>query len=125
MKALTDKQKIFCEEYLKDFNGSRAAIAAGYSSNGARVRAVELLAKPQVKEFIMAVRTDQSTSNLVTLDYITQGLKEIAEDRDAPTAARVTAFTQLGKMIGAFVERQELEQSVQVTEVVRKIVREK
>ena len=33
---LTDKQKIFCKEYIKDFNATRAAIAAGYSKKGAR-----------------------------------------------------------------------------------------
>ena len=31
--TLTDKQRAFCIEYPKDFNGTQAAIRAGYSDN--------------------------------------------------------------------------------------------
>lgn len=52
MAKLTDKQKRFCEEYLKDFNGTRAAIASGYSENTATVIAAENLTKPNIKEYL-------------------------------------------------------------------------
>lgn len=42
-KALTEKQERFCREYLVDFNGSRAAEAAGYSKKTARQQASRLL----------------------------------------------------------------------------------
>jgi phage terminase small subunit len=38
---MTDKQKRFCEEYVKDWNATRAAIAAGYSEKTARARKPE------------------------------------------------------------------------------------
>src|ERR1700719_1347083 len=44
--------KLFAHEYLVDLNGSRAAIAAGYSENGAHVRASELLRNRKVQELI-------------------------------------------------------------------------
>ena len=33
MANLTEKQAIFCKEYIKDFNATRSTIAAGYSVN--------------------------------------------------------------------------------------------
>ena len=35
-KKLTDKQEIFCNEYVKDRNATKAAIAAGYSESSAK-----------------------------------------------------------------------------------------
>lgn len=53
-KKLTNRQRIFVEEYLTDWNGTRAAIAAGYSRRSAAVIAAENLTKPNVKELISA-----------------------------------------------------------------------
>lgn len=52
MAKLTDKQRRFCEEYLKDFNATQAAIRAGYSEGTANVIGSENLAKPYIKEFL-------------------------------------------------------------------------
>jgi phage terminase small subunit len=51
---LTNKQKAFIEEYLKDFNATRAAERAGYQGNDATLGAVgyENLRKPQLAERI-------------------------------------------------------------------------
>ena len=35
--ALTDRQEMFCREYLIDLNATQAAIRAGYSANTATV----------------------------------------------------------------------------------------
>lgn len=44
-KRLTKEQKeiIFVKEYIKDFNGTRAAIEAGYSEKSARSAASRML----------------------------------------------------------------------------------
>lgn len=55
---LTEKQKIFCREYILDWNGTRAAIAAGYSEKTAGVIASENLTKPNVKAHIQAIQED-------------------------------------------------------------------
>ena len=52
MAKLTDKQKRFCEEYLKDFNATAAARRAGYSEKTANEIGSENLAKPSIKEFL-------------------------------------------------------------------------
>lgn len=54
MRPLTRKQEAFVREYLIDFNGTRAAIAAGYSENTATVSGSENLRKPNVMAAIEA-----------------------------------------------------------------------
>jgi phage terminase small subunit len=49
---LTDKQRAFVLEYVKDWNGTQAAIRAGYSENCPSETAYELLRKPQIRQFI-------------------------------------------------------------------------
>ncbi len=49
---LTEKQRKFCEEYVFDWNGARAARAAGYSEDAAKEIAYENLTKPHVRAYI-------------------------------------------------------------------------
>lgn len=57
-KKLTDKQKRFCEEYVIDWNGTRAAITAGYSKKSARQIATEMLSKPYISDYIEEIQKD-------------------------------------------------------------------
>lgn len=50
--ALTDKQRLFCEEYLIDLNATQAAIRAGYSEKTARKIGSENLTKPDIRAYI-------------------------------------------------------------------------
>lgn len=49
---ITEKQKVFINEYLRDFNGTQAAIRAGYSPKTARQTAYENLTKPYIRQEI-------------------------------------------------------------------------
>ena len=49
---LTVKQQIFVDEYIIDFNATRAAIAAGYSEKTASRMGSENLSKPVIQEAI-------------------------------------------------------------------------
>lgn len=46
------KQQRFCEEYIKDFNGTQSAIRAGYSKKTAYAIASENLRKPEIQACI-------------------------------------------------------------------------
>ena len=48
-RILTGKQELFVDEYLVDFNGTQAAIRAGYSRKTARAIASENLKKPSIQ----------------------------------------------------------------------------
>jgi phage terminase small subunit len=54
MKPLTPKHALFVREYLKDLNGTQAAIRAGYSAKTAKVQASQLLTRLNVQEAIAA-----------------------------------------------------------------------
>jgi hypothetical protein len=53
--ALTAKQRAFVDEYVQDFNATRAAIDAGYSKKTARAIASENLTKPNIQEEIQNI----------------------------------------------------------------------
>lgn len=46
---LTHQQIVFCLEYLKDENGTRAAIEAGYAKKSAAAQASDLLSRPKIQ----------------------------------------------------------------------------
>ena len=52
MPRLSEKQKRFILEYLIDYNGTQAAIRAGYNAKNARQQASDLLTKPYIQEAI-------------------------------------------------------------------------
>jgi len=56
---LTDKQKHFCHEYVKNgWNGSQAALRAGYSKNTAGAIACENLKKLEIIQYIDYIKED-------------------------------------------------------------------
>lgn len=65
-KKLTTRQRRFCEEYVIDWNGTRAAIAAGYSEHTASEMAYENLNKPHIESYI-----DEYKKNLSKVTGIT------------------------------------------------------
>ena len=52
IRKLNDKQELFCQEYIKDANGTQAAIRAGYSEKTAGAIGNKLLKKFEVKNRI-------------------------------------------------------------------------
>jgi phage terminase small subunit len=58
MADLTEKQKIFCREYIYDWNATRAAKVAGYSEASAYSIGSENLRKPEIQAYITEVQKD-------------------------------------------------------------------
>ena len=57
--GLTHKQLIFCQEYCRNgWNGTRAALKAGYSKKTAGEIAKENLKKPFIITYIDKIKTD-------------------------------------------------------------------
>ena len=50
-KALKPKERAFVREYLRDLNGTQAAIRAGYAEKTAPARASRLLRMPKIKAY--------------------------------------------------------------------------
>jgi phage terminase small subunit len=58
MAELTDKQKRFVQEYMKDSCASRAAVRAGYSERAASEIGYQLLQKTSVLEVIQSLQDE-------------------------------------------------------------------
>ena len=78
--AINTKQQAFVYHYCSNgFNGTQAAISAGYSENCAQQIATENLLKPVIKEEIHKFKANiAETAELTALDLI----KELEEARE-------------------------------------------
>lgn len=74
MAKLTKKRMAFIDEYLKDFNGTQAAIRAGYSKKTAKSIASEILTLPDVSEAIL----ERMTKNAMSADEVLRRLGDMA-----------------------------------------------
>lgn len=75
---LSDRQERFAREYVIDLNGTRAAIAAGYSESGAHVEASHLLRKPKVRKLIDRLQSERATRLGVKADRVVEELARLA-----------------------------------------------
>lgn len=64
--AMLEKQKRFCEEYLKHFNATKAAKDAGYSEKTAYAIGWENLRKPEIRAYIDKLLEEVSLSSAET-----------------------------------------------------------
>ena len=65
-QQMTDKQRRFCEEYVVDWNASRASRDAGYKPNAAQQTGAENLKKPVIQAYIDLIKSDLSRLSGVT-----------------------------------------------------------
>lgn len=56
---LKGRRELFCREYLKDLNGTQAALRAGYSPNDARTYASRLLGEDDIQERIAELNAER------------------------------------------------------------------
>lgn len=99
--ALTPKQRAFCLEFLKDRNATQAAIRAGYSKSGARVRGSELLTNRNVKEYLNQHIAKAEKEAVVSVNRSLERLDKLASNSKNPASARVSA----DKTIIEYLER--------------------
>ena len=78
-RPLSNKQRIFVEEYLVDLNATQAAIRAGYSAKTAYRQGADLLQKTSIREAIEKAQAERSQRVEVTQDYVINNLVEIVE----------------------------------------------
>ncbi len=114
-EGLTDKQAAFVREYCVDWNGTQAAIRAGYSAKTAQEQSSRLLSKAIVQAAVAEARAAAVEKNAVTVDEILGGLREIAfppEQKGVQVSTiwprdRLKALELLGRHLGIFIDRKE------------------
>lgn len=75
---LTDKQEMFCREFIVDLNGTQAAIRAGYSEKTANEQASQLLAKLSVQSRVAQLKAERAQRLGVSADQVLQWWVDIA-----------------------------------------------
>lgn len=77
-ETLTDKQRVFCEEYLVDLNATAAAKRAGYADKNARTTAQQNLEHPAVIKYLNQLIKQRSERTQVTSDNVITELARLA-----------------------------------------------
>ena len=77
MATTAEKRAAFVIEYIKDLNGTQAAIRAGYSHRGASVTASRLLANAKIQEQIQKAFDKRMENCEIDADYVLRRLVEI------------------------------------------------
>ena len=141
MAGLTTQQQRFVEEYLIDLNATQAAIRAGYSQKTAYSQGQRLLKNVEIGKTISEAQKKREERTNITQDYVLQSITETIErckqavpvlDKKgnplmietaggelAPAytfqAANVLKGSELlGKHLGMFVDRSQINQTVNV-----------
>lgn len=75
--ALTDKQKMFCREYLINLNATQAAIQAKYSAKTANRTASKNLSKPNIQFKIAKLKAQRNNLVSINAKYVLNRLIKI------------------------------------------------
>jgi len=89
-KQLTDKQKLFCLSYIKNFNEKQAAINAGYPTQSAHIQGRKLLKEDNIRNYIKELKQKTADDLMIDAYDVMDKYKRIA-------FADMTDFTQFGE----------------------------
>lgn len=132
MAKLTEKQKRFCEEYVKDANAKQAAIRAGYSGKTAYSIGNENLNKPELRAYMDEVLDKMQSERVADaqeiIEYLTSVMRGETKEEvvslnkgaavkisvDTSSKDRLKAAEMLGKVRGIFQDKAKIELNVPV-----------
>lgn len=83
LTGLSDKQALFCREYLIDLNATQGAIRAGYSKRSAMQIGEENLRKHDIQAEIQRLIADRSQRTEITADYVLKKIQSLVEATSA------------------------------------------
>lgn len=110
VNELSPKQRAFCEQYLIDYNGSAAALRAGYKTKYPAKLASKMLDNPVIRACIDQITLERAEKSVVKPDYVINKIVktiEAAEDKNNHTAV-LRGCELLARHLGMFIERQEI-----------------
>lgn len=101
---MTDKQKLFVTEYIKDRNATKAAIAAGYSEKTAGQAASRLLKDVKIREAVNKPFENRINKNIADAAEIREFFTSTMRNKKATNGDRIKSAELLGKTCGIFTE---------------------
>ncbi len=105
-RDLSPREARFCEEYVVDQVGSKAAVRAGYSEATAKQIACRLLKRPGVQKRIEQRQAERRNRVQISADDV---IRQVREDHDKAVALgqmgpAVKSTENLGRHLGIFKE---------------------
>ena len=116
-KELNVRQRLFCERYIVDFNGTQAYLDVyeGCTYETAMVQSSKLLKKVEIREFIQQL-IKEKVSDELTPSRILYEMMDIAFNRNLDERIRLDALSKLSKLMGMEITKVQMEQIVFVGE---------
>ncbi len=127
------KQERFCEEYIKDFNATKASIRSGYSVKSANACGKKHMKHPEIRARIQELMDGLRKDSIATADEVMQYLTAVmrgevtdtvlklvgdgmqeAIEIPSSTKDRNKAAELLGKRYGLFTEKVNVESAIPV-----------
>lgn len=90
---LTQKQRLFADEYIKSGNATQSAIKAGYATKAAYRTGSENLRKPQIKAYINAKMAEIESRKIADAKEAMQAITAIARGETTETQAQINPLT--------------------------------
>lgn len=104
MPKLRGKEERFCREYVIDYNGTQAAIRAGYNQADAANRAYRLVRKAEIAARVRELEKELAERLALSQDQVVLQLKrqydECVAEKDRKNALK--ALELMGKHLGMF-----------------------
>jgi len=115
-KKLSIKQQSFCQEYLKEFNGTKSyqLIYSVVKENVAAASASRLLRNVKIQAFLTVLTAKQAEKAEITVEWVIQELKQLytrcqsSLTSKGAIAGATKQLELLGKHIGMWIDRSEL-----------------
>ena len=119
--TLTEKERIFADEYIKTTNATQSAIKAGYAEKSASSKGSQLLRKVKVRKYIDDVMEKRSKNTIATADEVLEYLTRVVrgEEKDAfgldvSVADKTKAAELLGKRHMLFTDKVKLDAEIEI-----------
>lgn len=90
---LTQKQKLFADEYIKSGNATQSAIQAGYSNRYAHTNANKLLQNTTIKHYIDAKMAEIESHKIADAKEAMQAITAIARGETTETQAQINPLS--------------------------------
>lgn len=109
--ALSPRQRAYCEEYVVDYNGWKAAKRAGYAGTEKTLQrqSTQLKRNMGVNAYIDFLTTSKEAKIVaVDPDYVIAGLTKILQKPEARDGDKIRVYEILARHLGMFIDRTEI-----------------
>jgi len=95
--ALTERQRIFADEYLIDLNATQAAIRAGYSKKTAYSQGQRALKNVEINNYIQSRLAEKEKERIASQDEVLEYLTNVIRGKTKASVVVVEAFGDMTK----------------------------